>query len=351
MPVQEGIGRDEGDAVPSWPTPLTRSRIALLVLATAATAATATALAGPASAAQDPSRPTATVTRGPSCDPGGIQITVTAGTAAYDVRLATTRHPDGEDDAQVQPGATAVLSTGPIDWGETVDPRLEYTPLDDSGTAFVDELDDWTMTRPSQQDCAAAAAPAATPSTAAPTAPPSTATPSPAPQPAPAPAPQPTPAPGQPTRAPGQPDPAPATPSVVVAQGAAGGDGPSSRAVGAGRPITVRASGFQPGEVVTVRLSGDEVLGRGTAGPDGVAEVPVFVPGGVRGPTQLDVVGRSSGVTAGLRLQVAAQSTANADGSQPVSWPALLALVSLVLVGGSVVSVVGGRWTGSPGSA
>jgi hypothetical protein len=303
------------------------------------------ALAGPAAAAQDPGKPTATVTRGPSCDPGGIQIQVTAGTAPYDVVLATTRDPEGEDEAQLQPGATAVLQTGPVDWGETVDPRLQYTPLDSTGTAFVDELPDWTMTRPSEEDCAAVGAPAATPATSAPASPSPGRPRSPAPEP-----PASTPAP-KPTPAPEQPQPEPSTPTAVVAQGAAGGDGPSSRAVGAGRPITVRAAGFQPGEEVTVRLAGSDVLGRGTAGPDGVAEVPVLVPPGAKGATLLDVVGRTSGVTTGLRLQVAAARIADVDGERPLSWPALIALISLFLVGGSVVTVLGHRWKGSPGSA
>ena len=360
VPVAGGCrATTEGDAVPTRPTPsaLTpradtpssgiRPRTAGTGLLAVAVLAAGIALAGPAAAAQDPSKPTATVTRGPSCDPGGIQIQVTGGTAPYDVVLATTRDPDGEDEAQVQPGATVVLQTGPVDWGETVDPRLQYTPLDSTGTAFVDELPDWTMTRPSEQDCAAVEAPAAVPTTSAPASPPPSRTPSPAPEP-PAPTPEPEPAPAP---APDEPQGAPSTPTAVVAQGAAGDDGPSSRAVGAGRPITVRATGFQPGEEVTVRLAGSDVLGRGTAGPDGVAEVPVFVPAAAEGPTLLDVVGRTSGVTTGLRLQVAASRIADAAGDRPLSWPALIALVSLFLVGGSVVTVLGRRWGGSPGSA
>jgi hypothetical protein len=306
------------------------------------------ALAGPAAAAQDPSKPSATVTRGPSCDPGGIQIQVTAGTAPYAVVLATTREPAGEDQAQLRPGATVVLHTGPIDWGETVDPRLEYTPLDSKGTAYVDELEDWSMTRPSKKDCDAVADPAQTSLTTSAPASPSTDRPrSPEPEPpVPSPAPRPT-----PTAPPDQPDPAPSAPTAVVAEGAAGGDGPSSRAVGAGRPITVRATGFEPGEEVTVRLAGSHVLGRGTAGPDGVAEVPVLVPAAAKGSTQLDVVGRTSGVTAGLRLQVAAARMPQPDGPRPLSVPALLALLSLVGAGSGVVTVLGRRRGGSPGSA
>lgn len=364
MKCRWGGGRraaTEGDAVPMRPTPnaltpraetpssgistaLRRATTALLALAAVAAGV---AIAGPASAAEDPSRPTATVTRGPSCAPGGIQIQVTAGSAPYDVVLATTRKPDGEDEAQVQPGATVLLQTGPIDWGETVDPRLQYTPLDSTGTPVVDELPDWTMTRPSEKDCAAVDSPAATPTTTAPADPTSAHPRSPAPSPSDPP--QPTPSP-QPAPAPDRPDQAPTSPTAIVAEGAAGGDGPSSRAVGAGRQITVRATGFQPGEEVAIRLSGDE-LGQGTVGPDGVAEVPVFVPGELKGPAQLDVVGRSSGVTAGLRLQVAAAQTSDVGGPQPLSVPALLALLSLVGVGGGVVTALGRRGGGFPGSA
>jgi hypothetical protein len=269
-----------------------------------------------------------------------MQITVTAGTAPYSVVLSTSRTPGGEDRAQLQPGASAVLSTDDVDWGETVDPRLEYTALDGSGTTFADDLDDWSLTRPSREDCAAIGAPAATP----------TPTPEPA---APAPARTPAPAPGDRTPTPPAPAPqrdpapqpedsAPATPTAAVASGAAGDDGPSSRAVGAGQPITVRASGFSPGEPVTVRVQG-AVLAHGTAGPDGSVVVSLRVPAGASGPTRLDLVGATSRTTTGLQLQVAAQETPETSVGRPLSWPALLALLSLVVAGGGVVVALGRR--------
>ena len=306
-----------------------------VALAVLLAAVLGTAVAGPADAAQDPARPQATVTKGPSCDPGGMEFEVVAGTAPYAVRLATTREPGGEDEARLAPGATAVLRTGPIDWGETVDPRLVYTAVDASGTSFTDQLDDWSMTRPSREDCAAiGAAAAGTTTSAGTTDAPRRSTSAPAPR-----------TPEAPTSAPG-----PATPesdqtdsTAVVASGAAGGDGPSSRAVGAGRPITVRATGFTPGEHVTVRLRGAGVLGRATAGPDGAVAVQLFVPAEASGTTNLDVVGATSGVTAGLQLHVAALHSAQPRGSAPVSWPALLALLSLVASGGWVVAALGRR--------
>src|SRR5919112_2000881 len=53
----------------------------------------AVATAGPAAAIDDPTRPDARVTHGPSCRPGGLVVEVQAGTTPYSVRLATTRQP------------------------------------------------------------------------------------------------------------------------------------------------------------------------------------------------------------------------------------------------------------------
>jgi hypothetical protein len=269
---------------------------ALLTLLTGAVA-----LAAPAAAAQDPAAPRVTVLRGPSCDPGGLRIEVVAGSAGYDVRLATTRRPGGEDETRLAPGQRAVLTTDDVAWGETIDPRLEYTALDGSGSSFVDQLTDWTMTRPSRADCAAIGTPA-----------------SPA-----------------------------ARTSAVIASGAAASDGAAGRTVAAGRWITVRGSGFTPGESVTVHERGrSAVLGRGMAGPDGSALVALQVPGSASGPTRLEVVGVRSRTTAGLQLQVAAQALAGqqvaaqqtpAPARERTSWPALAALLSLVTAGAGVV--------------
>jgi hypothetical protein len=113
------------------------------------------ATAAPAGAIEDPARPDARVTHGPSCEPGGVVVQVTAGTAPYAVRLATTRAPGGEDSAELVPGETVVLRTGGVEWGETIDSRLEYTALDGSGVSYVDELAVYTFTRPTEADCAA----------------------------------------------------------------------------------------------------------------------------------------------------------------------------------------------------
>jgi hypothetical protein len=116
----------------------------------------------PAAAVQDPTRPDARVTHGPSCRPGGLVVEVTAGSAPYFVRLATTRRPAGEDEATLAPGATVTLRTGEVAWGERIDGRLEYTAGDGSGTTYVDELDTYSFTRPTHEDCDAVNALAAT---------------------------------------------------------------------------------------------------------------------------------------------------------------------------------------------
>ncbi|SET54424.1 hypothetical protein [Geodermatophilus poikilotrophus] len=121
---------------------------------------TGTALAGPAAAVDDDARPDARVTHGPSCRPGGVVIEVAGGTVGHAVTLGTSRRPAGEQSAEVAPGAVVVLSTGPVDWGETIDPFLRYTALDGSGAGWVDELTGYDFTRPAAEDCAAISPPA-----------------------------------------------------------------------------------------------------------------------------------------------------------------------------------------------
>jgi hypothetical protein len=347
-----------GTAVPNRPTPgwmpvagphLLRTAVLLLLLA-----AGSVATAGPAAAAHDPSQPQASVTRGPSCEPGGVEITIVAGTVPYHVVLATTRHPDGEDAADVAAGATVLLHSGDVDWGETIDSRLLYSALDGSGATSTDELEDWTMTRPSYHDCAAIPAPAPASAPAAGTAagsPASGTTASAGPSGTAAPdtgtaptSPGSGPSSGGPVVAPPAPPAdgsgAAGGPSAVVSAGAAGADGAASRAVGAGRPITVSGAGFQPGEDVVLRLRDTgAVLASGTAGPDGAVHLSLTVPAQASGSTQFDLVGRTSRASAPLRLEVAAMTTGVADGGHPFSLPPLAALVALLTTGGGLVAV------------
>jgi hypothetical protein len=137
-------------------TTLRRLAVLLLLLGGAGVATAPSAFA-----VDDLTRPDASVTHGPSCRPGGVEIQVVAGSVPYSVVLATTRHPEGEDSAILAAGETVLLHTGDVDWGETIDSRLEYTAEDGSGVSYVDELEPYSFTRPSEEDCAALAAPAA----------------------------------------------------------------------------------------------------------------------------------------------------------------------------------------------
>ena len=215
----------------------------------------ALATAGPAAAAEDTSHPVVRVVKGPSCSPGGMVFDVVARTTPYSVRLATTRTPAGEDSGTVQPGATLRLRGADVAYGETVDSRLEYTALDGSGTSYVDELDDWTMTRPSKADCDAVAAPSPADSsagTAASSAPASSASSSAA-------APAST---GEGSA--GPPSPLPGTPAPERAAADRNAGSATVTAIDAGGAFTLLGAGFQPGERVTVHLHGSgDVLGVG----------------------------------------------------------------------------------------
>ncbi|SDM54649.1 hypothetical protein SAMN05660642_02766 [Geodermatophilus siccatus] len=135
------------------------TRPASLVVMALALLCAGIALAGPAAAVDDVARPDARVTHGPSCRPGGVVVEVTGGTVGYAVTLGTGRRPAGEDAADVAPGAVVVLSTGGVDWGETIDPFLAYTALDGSGDGWVDDLTGFSFTRPAAEDCAAISPP------------------------------------------------------------------------------------------------------------------------------------------------------------------------------------------------
>jgi hypothetical protein len=243
------------------------------------------------------------------------------------VRLATTRTPAGEDSGTVQPGATLRLHGADVAYGETVDSRLEYTALDASGTSYVDELEDWTMTRPSKADCDAVTAPpsdgsssdvapspAATPSSAAPGAAGSTGA-------------------GQSSAAP------------QAATAASDGNTGSAAVTGidSAGAYTLAGSGFQPGERVTVHLRGSgTVLASATAGPDGSVRAQVQLPAS-DGAQSVDLVGDRSEVTAGVRLQVtAAQSAVEPRGTGNL-WALIAACVALVSTVGGLVSVLGSR--------
>jgi hypothetical protein len=282
--------------------------------------------AAPAAAVDDPTRPDARVTHGPSCRPGGLVVEVTAGESPYFVRLATTREPGGEDEATLAPGETIVLRSDDVDWGETIDGRLEYAARDGSGTTYVDELDYFSFTRPSREDCDAIRNP-------------------PPPEPVP---PTKSTTPSSPSSAPSQSDgstpPAPtsggpsATPTSETGAAAvptAEHTGGSGGAVAAGDPVTLRGAGFQPGERVDVRLHGSgEVLGTAVAGADGTVDARVHIPTGTApGTTTVDLVGAESALVADVQLRVAGASS-------PVGESGAAALVPLVAAAGALVGSV-----------
>jgi hypothetical protein len=292
----------------------------------------ALATAAPAAAIDDPTRPAARVTHGPSCRPGGLVVEVMAGTVPYAVRLATTRTPAGEDEAILQPGETVTLRSGDVGHGETIDGRLEYAARDGSGTAFADELEEYSFTRPTREDCDAVAAPT---------------TPEPEP-PTTSPAPTGTPDAGQ-TPTPGTAAPAPeptegpsssgsAAPTPVDSSGE-----PPTRQVSAGETLTVQAGGFLPGERVTIQLHDGEVLSTAAAGADGTVEAEIRIPDGTAaGRTTVDLIGTSSAVIADVALQVAgAESAVTAGWADLV--PLTAAAVALVGTVAGLVSVAGAR--------
>lgn len=261
------------------------------------------AAAGPALAVDDPTRPDARVTHGPSCRPGGVAVEVVGGTVPYDVVLATTRRPAGEDRAQVGPGETVELRTGDVAWGERIDSRLEFTALDGSGVRYVDELVGFEFTRPAEEDCAAIAPP-----TAEATVPPMADLP----------------ADGGDVDA----APEPAASLDPATDSAAG--------VAAGDVVTLTASGFAAGEEVTLVLGDGTELGTSFADVHGLVAVDVRIPAGVAaGATTLEVVGAVTTTTVTVDLQIAADSTPVAD-QDAATWPLAVAGTCLAAAAGGI---------------
>ncbi len=299
----------------------------------------ALASAVPAAAIDDTTRPGARVTHGPSCKPGGLVVEVVAGTVPYTVRLATTRSPAGEDEARVEPGQTVVLRSGDVAWGETIDGRLEFTAADGSGTAYTDELEEYSFTRPTSEDCAAVARP-----TDPDPAPPTADTPS-----------------SSPSRTPGSTGDAGATPPAESAPSAPaptaeprtsdhavpaeGAGTPSARALSPGETVVLEAGGFLPDELVSIRLrDGGAVLGTATAGPDGTAEAEIRIPeSAAAGRTTVDLVGAESAVVADVEVRIAGSER----GVAPDRWADLVPLTAAAaaLVGSvsGLLSVAAGQ--------
>jgi hypothetical protein len=298
----------------------------------------ALATAGPAAAVDDPTRPDARVTHGPSCRPGGLVVEVVAGTSPYSVRLATTRTPSGEDEASLQPGETVVLRTGDVAYGETIDGRLEFAAQDGTGVTFVDELEEYTFTRPTREDCDSIAEPTspeaentgvpsstATPTTGGGAAPTSTST--------------------TPTTTSSA-----GTPAAGGAAPGAGGGSSPPRAVTPGDSVPLQAGGFRPGEQVVIQLHGtDVVIATVTAAADGTVDTEIRIPADAEsGLATMDLVGADSAFVAAVDLQVAAAEIPMTDDGAGDIVPLAAAAVALVAAVGGLVSVAGRRRTQRP---
>jgi hypothetical protein len=238
----------------------------VVVLAAACALLTgAIAVAGPAAAIEDPRRPQAEITHGPSCGPGVVRVAVTNGTRPHRVALVFDRA--GEQDAAVLgAGAQAELVSGDVDWGQTVDVSVTVTAAD--GTVG-EPIEFGTYTRPSAEDCAAVGSP------------------------------------------PSYADAESTLTTTTVARGDGGPGGSTSAAsVSPGGVVTVRGTGFTPGEPVTVSMRGTgDPLTTVTAGADGSVEAVVQIPrGAAPGAATVELVGGLSTATAGMDLQLTART-------------------------------------------
>jgi hypothetical protein len=308
---------------------------------------TAVALAGPSAAIEDPRRPSAQVTHGPSCGPAVVRVAVTNGTLAHRVGLVfdgTEQH----DAADVGPGERVELGSTDIAWGRTVDVTVTVAGLD--GTA-EEPIALGTYTRPSAEDCASV-----TPTTttaAEPAQPDSTrTTPGSAPPPVTAPS---TTEPGTTTPTPDTPRSGPPAPTSSSDAGPVD-DQPDPRvgqqagsasaaSVAPGGVVTLRATGFTPGEPVIVSMLGvDDPLATVTAGGDGSVEAVVQIPrAAALGTATVRLVGGLSAAAAGLDLQVAARATSVAQ--RTTSVPVLAAGLSLIGAA-AVLGLVAARRSG-----
>jgi hypothetical protein len=270
-------------------------------------------------------------------------VEVVAGTVPYSVRLATTRTPAGEDEAVLQPGETVVLRSADVAHGETIDGRLEYAARDGSGVAFADELEEYSFTRPTREDCDAIAAPA-TPEPEAPTtspAPSSTGTPSGSTGPGE------TSAPGSASTSPPPIDESRPSGSVAPAPADRSSE-PPTRQVEAGQTLSLQVGGFLPGETVTIQLGdGGAVLGTAVAGADGTVQTEIRIPGRTAaGRTTVNLVGNDSAVVADVELQVAGAGRTVAGNGWTDLVPLTAAAVALVGSVAGLVSVVGRQRSG-----
>jgi hypothetical protein len=106
--------------------------------------------------------------------------------------------------------------------------------------------------------------------------------------------------------------------------------------------VTLRGTGFHPGEAVQVSMPGaDGSLTTVTAGADGTVEAVVQIPRATDlGPLTVHLVGQESATTTGLDLQVAARQS---PVLAPVTPPPVLAGGAALLVTGAGLGLYAAR--------
>lgn len=324
--------QQDGGRVPTTPVlrrpsakgarPAPGALVAVGALSCTVMAALGVALSGPAAALEDTRRPVADVTHGPSCGPGVVRVELVNGTEPHRVALVFG---DGVEQqvAEVGPGERAELGSADVDWGTTVAVRIAVTDLD--GTAEL-PLDLGTYTRPSREDCDALVPLAAE-----------------------------TAAPALDARAAGSPATGRPLPSSTgdgsPVLGTAAAEQAAAAAVAPGGVVTVRGSGFSPGEVVDVSLDGvDGPLATVVAAEDGSVEAVVQIPRAVElGPVTVQLVGRTSSATSGLDLQVAARQQPLVVTSDPL--PVVAAGTALLVASAAVGGAAARRPRTAPARA
>jgi hypothetical protein len=344
-------------------------RTPVLLGATGALLLVGVAVAGPGAALEDPRRPAATVSRGPSCGSGDIRVLVVNGTEAHRVALVLGGVTE-QDSLVLAPDERAVLHSGHFDWGSTVSVAVSVATADGTGVAEPVELGSYS--RPSRADCGemTGAAPSkdpvarrsdvpaagttaprpgsagtsttgSAPAGSPPAGSPADATPTGTPTADPAGSGRATGTPPGPG-VPGSADPQ-ATPSSSTAEPGhtppAGSTEPDRQPAGPVAPggvVTVHGSGFAPGEPVLVSVPGSvDPLATVTAAPDGSVEAVVQIPRATGlGVLTLQLVGQRSAATAGLDLRVAARVAPVDSGT--TSPPALAAGAALLVTGAAL---------------
>jgi hypothetical protein len=305
-----------------------------------------------ASAVVDPARPTARLLHGPNCSDGFVRVEVTNGSAEHTVTLTYDGVGTGAP-ATLAVGERTVLEGAELDWGTRAEVGVAVTGVD--GPEEPLDLGDWT--RPTEEDCAAVTGPTGT--TSPPTAPTSTggtttsSGPSGPPTPRPTPTTTATPRPttGTPSTSPRPTSEAPATPtssggstspSVAGAAPTVGGSS-SAGQVSPGSVLTIRGTGFAPGEAVTVTLAGSTApLATVTADDQGRVEAVVQIPQDVvLGPAVVRLVGVDSSSATEVALEVAARDTPGATGRTP--WPLMAAGLLLLALATTLATMAARR--------